>query len=271
MRILHSFALSLVLTLGAATSSPAHEFWIDPLDFQVDLGETIAAQLRVGQNFDGTNLVYHTNNFTRFELVVGDTVTPVTGRLGDRPAMAMPAPAEGLGIVLHETSTQWLTYTDWTKFTDFVAHKGFAGALDRHAERGLPQTGFTELYSRHVKSLVAIGAGAGQDREFGLLTEFVALANPYADDLSAGLPVRLLLRGQPRAQAQVELWQRAPDGAVTVTVLHTDDAGEVTLPVIPGNTYMADAVVLEELGPGAARDAVWISYWAALTFAVPAP
>lgn len=257
------------MALFAGVSSQAHEFWIDPVDFSVDPGETLQAHLRVGQDFEGSSMVYLDRNFVRFQFAQGDSLVPVQGTLGDRPALSMTAPAEGLGIILHETTTNFLTYDDWAKFVSFVEHKGFDGALDRHAERGLPQTGFAELYSRHVKSLIQIGDGAGADREFGLLTEFVALANPYTDDLSGGMPMRLLLRGQPRADAQVELWQRDPEGAVTVTVHRTDAAGEVILPVLPGHTYMADAVVLEELPAGAPRDAVWISFWAALTFATP--
>lgn len=259
------------LALLTAFPSAAHEFWLEPLDFTISPGAQIEANLRVGQDFDGALLSYIPRNFTRFEVAVGGRVLPVEGRMGEKPALQMAAPGDGLAVILYETTDTTLTYDSWDVFARFVTHKDFAGVLERHVARGLPETGFSELYSRHVKSLVAVGDGAGQDREFGLRTEFVALANPYTDDVSGGLPVQLLLEGVPRVDVQVELWERAPDGTVTVAVLRTDSAGQTLLPVTPGHIYMADAVTMLELTPEAPRDPVWMSLWASLTFEVPTP
>ncbi|MEM8731861.1 MAG: DUF4198 domain-containing protein, partial [Pseudomonadota bacterium] len=156
---------------------------------------------------------------------------------------------------------------EWAAFLRFAAHKDFADIEVRHAARGLPKTGFRERYTRHVKALVAVGDGAGSDRLTGLKTEFVALANPYTDDLSGGLPVRLYHDGAPRAAAQVEIFARAPDGEVTVTTTRTDDTGLAMIPVVSGYSYLLDGVVLRETEEG--DDAAWETLWAALTFAVP--
>lgn len=258
-----------VSTLFAATSTPAHEFWIEPQAYHLQTGQELSAHLRVGRNFSGSERVYLPQAFTRFDLAIGDRLVPVPGVLGARPALRMSPPGEGLGIIVHETVPHPVTYTDWNRFTAFVEHKGYADALERHIERGLPQTGFGEVFSRHAKSLVQIGTGTGQDRHLGLLTEFVALANPFDDDLTQGLPVALYLRGTPRAHAQVELWQRDPSGEVSVQRLETDALGQVVLPVLPGHEYMADAVVLEERPPDAQNQAVWASFWASLTFETP--
>ena len=127
--------------------------------------------------------------------------------MGDNPALVMEAGADGLAVVVHETTDSRLTYTDFAVFQRFVAHKDFATALADHAARGLPETGFKETYRRHAKSLIAVGSGAGADRAMGLAIEIVALANPYTDDLTAGLPVLVLLDGAPRGDAQVELFR----------------------------------------------------------------
>lgn len=260
---------AVYLTLFTTIPSAAHEFWIDPQEFSIGVDEPLIADLRVGQNFEGTALSYIERNFSRFDLAIGDQITPIAGRMGDRPAINVTEHPEGLGIVLYETTENFVDYDEWGRFVSFVEHKNFPDTLARHAERGLPQTGFIELYTRHVKSLIAIGNGAGQDREFGLRTEFVALANPYTDDLSAGFPVQLLLDGAPRADVQVELWDRAPDNTVTVTLHRTDATGHTTVPVQSGHVYMVDAVTMLEIGPDASRDAVWLSLWASMTFEVP--
>jgi len=256
--------------LMTAFPSAAHEYWIEPLEFTLSVGDTLEANLRVGQDFDGSNLSYIPRNFTRFELEIGGEAMPVDGRLGSKPALQAEVTAEGLAIAIHETTDSFLTYDEWARFVRFVEHKDFVGVLDRHVERGLPDVGFSETYSRHVKSLVAVGNGEGQDHAFGMRTEFVALANPYTDDVSNGLPVQLLLDGAPRADVQVELWDRAPTGAVSVSVHRTDAAGEVILPVEGGHVYMADAVAMQEVDAEGPRNAVWRSIWASLTFEVPA-
>lgn len=254
----------------AAVPALSHEFWIDAQAYQIAPGAPIVANLRVGEMLEGAAYPYLERNFQRFDMVQGDATVPVTGRAGDNPALNMPAPGNGLAVVVHTTRAYSLTYTDWQKFINFCKHKAFEWALEQHEARGLPREGFKEQYIRHAKSLIAVGDGQGSDRAVGLETEIIALANPYTDDLSNGLPVRVLYKNAPRANAQVELYAQAPDSTVTVTLFTTDDQGEATLTVTPGYRYLADAVVLRAMSPQAPSDPVWESLWASLTFAVPA-
>ncbi|MHC0052119.1 DUF4198 domain-containing protein [Actibacterium sp. D379-3] len=262
--------LSTLATMLFAVSATAHEFWLSPEQYQVAPDQPIRADIRVGQNFAGAAYAYIPDRTARFELVMGDTVMQVPGRMGDRPALAMAAPQSGLAILVHETTDTSLTYTEWDKFASFVAHKAFPGLPAAHMDRHLPQTGFSESYRRYAKALVAVGDGAGQDRNMGLETEIIALANPYTDALAGGLPVRVLYQRAPRVGAQLEVFARAPDGTVTTARLTTDDQGQVTVPVQPGHEYLLDAVVLRDTGnDDPAAGPVWRSLWAALTFAIP--
>ncbi|SIS81903.1 Uncharacterized conserved protein, contains GH25 family domain [Roseivivax lentus] len=268
-RPLRRAALALAAACLAVPAA-SHEFWIDPTVYQVPDGSDLIADIRVGEAFDGAAYSYIPPNFTRFDLVMGDRAIEVPGRAGDRPALQMEAPGAGLAIVVHQTKAYNLVYDSYEKFENFVTHKDAAWALERFAERGLDPENVRESYTRYGKSLIAVGDGAGSDREVGLLTEIVALANPYTDDLSAGLPVRVLYEGTPRADAQVELFARAPDGTVSVSLHKTDEAGVATLPVAPGTEYLADAVVIRELEAEMMSDPTWESLWASLTYLVPA-
>jgi Domain of unknown function (DUF4198) len=256
---------------ASALCAQAHEFWLLPEDYILDPGATMRVGLRNGEKMNGISLPYLPGNVARFDVVAGDSVTPVVSRLGDQPALAGTAPADaGLVVVVHETTDTTLTYDDFGKFQRFVTHKSVPDLVALHAARGLPQTGFGETYRRYAKTLIAVGDGAGSDRALGLRIEIVAMANPYTDDLSTGLPLLVLLDGKPRTAAQLELFARAPDGTVTVSNHTTDAEGVALVPTQPGFTYLADNVDIFALpNDDVAVGPVWHSDWASLTYMVP--
>jgi hypothetical protein len=258
----------LAATCIAAPPVQAHEFWIEAADYTIDPGDPVTATFRNGETFSGSTMSFLGGGSERFDTIYGDIVAPVPARLGDNPALALDAAPEGLLIVVHETADRTLTYDDWSTFEAFVEHKGLAAALEAHRARGLPQTGFRERFRRYAKALIAVGRGAGADRDTGLFTEIVAEANPYTDDLSGGLPVQVLLGGAPKAGAQVEVFEkRGSDVAVSIVI--ADAEGRALIRVRPGFAYLLDSVAIEPLSPLREGDPVWKSHWAALTFAVP--
>lgn len=225
-----------------------------------------------GQEFEGNTLSYFDRSSASYLMVAGDQQTPITPRAGDRPALNVAAPArDALVTVVHETTAQYLTYREWEKFLKFVDHKDFSDAVATHEARGWPKDTFRERYSRHVKTLIAVGDGTGSDQTVGLATEFTALTNPYAPDFDGEMNVLLTYDGAPRADAQIEVFDRAPDASVTITLYRTDDRGIAIIPVTPGHSYLFDAVVLRPAADAleTEKSPLWETFWAALTFAVP--
>ncbi|MCL7409945.1 DUF4198 domain-containing protein [Marivivens donghaensis] len=259
---------SLALLL-LATPALSHELWLEPLAYQVSSQGRIEANIVNGQNFEGPNLVYLPQRFERFEVISLDLETEVAGRAGDRPALAMDAPTDGLQILVYQSTPTLLNYENWEKFARFVEHKDLGIERADHDARGIPDTNFKETYIRFSKSLVGVADAAGTDRRVGLETEVVALMNPYTDDLSNGFAAQLFYHNDVRANEQVEVFDKAPDGTVTIERLRTDDQGIVTLPVTAGHAYMLDAVVIREPSEDDQTEAVYETLWANLTFAVP--
>jgi hypothetical protein len=272
--------LSLAALLASTLPALAHEFWIEPQKYQVNSDETLTAGLRNGQVFKGARLPYFDRRIDRFDIVQGVEVTPYRGRMGDMPALVLDSLRPGLLIALHETTPDLITYKSWEKFAAFAEAQGFDDIQARHQARGLPDANFGEDYTRHAKLLVAVDQGAGDDRAFGLQTEFVALQNPYTltlpeDGSAAEMPVQLLYQGAPRANAQVELFERAPDDSVQRQLLQTNGSGIVQVPVRAKRRYLLNAVVLRPVqaaDSGSAQaeiKAVWETLWASLVFATP--
>ena len=259
-----------IFACAIASTAAAHEFWISPTTYQIASGGTISANIRVGQNFEGSAYSFIPQNFARFEYVSASGSLPVEGRLGDRPAAAIQTQGAGLHVLIHESTDTQLTYTEFATFETFIRHKDELWVLDDHLERGLPSDGFSESFRRFAKSLVSVGNGAGEDARVGLDWELVAMTNPYTDDLSSGFTVQLWKGDAPVADAQIELFEKAPDGTVNISLYKTDPNGVSTFPVTAGHEYLVDSVELVALDPDdPATQPVWHSNWASLTFMTP--
>ncbi|HCP81667.1 MAG TPA: DUF4198 domain-containing protein [Octadecabacter sp.] len=263
--------LAILLTVIAALPAQSHEFWIEPLAYQVDIDGTIKGELTNGQEFEGSQLAFLPQRFSRFSVAAGMRQSNIQNRLGARPALDIAPLAEGLNVISYQSRMSTISYAEWEKFLTFAEHKDFANIEAIHDARGLPRAGFNEGYWRFAKTLVGVGSALGRDFRSGLAIEFVALDNPYTDDLSNGLRVQLYYLDDLRPDAQVELFEKAPDGTVDITLHRTDADGIATLPVKAGHSYLVDAVVLREPNPELIGDTdiQWETLWAALTFGVP--
>ena len=262
--------LAFILALAAAPVA-AHEFWLEPIDYQIAPEGKLEADIVNGQNFTGAKLPYLPQRFVNFVLFAGEDGARVGGRPGDRPALSQAPTGEGLNIAAYQATNATLNYETLEKFESFVNHKDLGDAIAQHRARGLSEENFGEVYSRFSKALFAVGDGAGSDRRVGLETELVALTNPYTDDLSGGMRVQLYYREDARANEQVEVFEKDPAGSVVVTTYRTNDQGIATFPVKSGYRYMVDAVVLRVPSQALQDDTgtVWETLWANLTFAVP--
>jgi hypothetical protein len=275
LRLAGVATLALILVSGKATS---HEFWIAPEMYRWPSGQAVLADLRVGDAFQGAVQSFVPQSFTRFEILTEDGAVEVEGRPGDVPALGGLELPEGLAVIVHETAAGASTWDKWERFAAFADRRGLGDviALDEASAMNRPEV--REEYVRYAKSLVAIGHGAGADRNVGLRTEIVALANPYTDDLAGAMPLQLFLDGAPRRMAQVEVFSRpAGGGPVERTVYETDSNGIVVLPIETGCEYFVSAVALEPVDPAteaketAYLRAEWRTLWASLTFEIPRP
>ncbi|NUH64175.1 DUF4198 domain-containing protein [Sulfitobacter sp. S0837] len=268
-----SFVLLCALPLGPVLG---HEYWLSPLNYQVENGEKIQADFRNGEEFVGSAYSYLPNRVARFEVFVDGVAQPVDARAGDTPALQIDPPAEdALLVAIMEAKPSTVTYKEWEKFLSFAKHKDFPQAESDHIANQWPQDRFKESYTRHVKTLIAVGRGEGHDMPTGMETEFVVQTNPYSADFAGQMEVILLYQDQPRPKAQIEVFDRAPDDTVSISLHRTDAQGQARIPVTPGHEYLFDAVVLRPVkgvGTGPEVDAskpLWETLWAALTFRVP--
>jgi len=263
--------LFITLCLFGLTASDvgAHELWLSPQRFVVDEGAEILADIRIGEKFRGAAREHRAQNIQRLELYTQSGMSTIRGKDGDEPALQITKAPRGLAILVYVTRPEYVTYHDWDQFKAFVEHKNSDWVLARHKFNRWSTWRFSERYTRFAKSFIAVGKGTGRDRAIGLELEIVAEKNPYVDDISGGLPVRVLYQGEPRSDAQVEIFAKNDSDRVTVTTTRTDASGFANIPVKPATEYLLDSVVIREANGEPVNGVRWESLWASLTFRTP--
>ncbi len=260
------FILAAILFANAVS---AHEYWIEPDVYRLESGANIVAEVKVGADFNGDTYAYFPDNFISFDVTDSVETRPIEGRIGDSPAIDIQTTRDGLHVLSQFSSTSKLTWKTYQEFEEFVKLHGMDWVLETHAERGLPDSGFEEAYTRFSKSLVALGNGAGADSYTGMFFELVAGANPYTDDTSNGLPVTVLFEGNPLPDTLIHVFYRAnPDSEVVKSAVLADATGQAVIPDFGDGEYMVNAVYMVVPFPQdvARTGVVWHSLWASLTF-----
>lgn len=253
-----------ILSLGAAGAS-AHEFWLEPATYTPKPGVKVPISIKIGQHFKGDSYPFLHEDFKTFNLIRGRTVEPVKGVDGDDPAVTTAFARPGLHIMVHYSTPETLTFETWDKFDFYLKLEGLNDIAERHRQRGLPETGVIEVYSRCAKLLEGVGDANGEDRFTGMPLELVAEKNPY--QLAAGepLPVRLLRDGRPAPDVQIAAIPKMRPG--DRQIVRTDRDGRAALDLKYSGPWLLNAVMMEE--PKNGEKAHWTSLWASMTFARP--
>lgn len=261
------FAPILVFLLSFSKAGNAHEFWLEPLSFNIKQGDNIQAHIKVGQKLDGDTYGYYPANFERFDLTVSGTTQPLKNRFAQKPAVDQATNSSGLHILTYQSYSSKLRYEKREIFEKFLKEEGIEWVLAEHAKRGLPPLEFTELYKRFAKSLVKVGEGQGQDHLMGLPFEWLVLTNPYTDSDKKLITAQLFFEGEPFPDSVVNVFVKR-DGKVEQIKLSTDKQGKVDVPVVEGGLFLINAVHMIEPTKDVASTskAAWMSLWASTSF-----
>ncbi|MGB0505313.1 MAG: DUF4198 domain-containing protein [Pikeienuella sp.] len=262
--------LAKVFFLICAVPAQAHEFWLEPHDYSVAVGEEISADLKNGENFKGATYSYIPEQFSSFNVHTRKGTAPVPGRRGDYPALTMKATTGGLHVFAFASARNVIVYPNFEKFKKFATGVGLDWVIEQHIEREMPQERVREHYYRYAKALVKVGSGAGNDKFTGMPFELVAEINPYSSAAKKGVRLRLYQDGVPAPNFELQVFNFPPGQSKAVkTILHTDATGRALVPRGDGGEFMVNAVQI--LVPGtedAAGGAQWTSIWATSNYSL---
>lgn len=261
MRALRTTIAVAACTLLAAPVT-AHEFWIEPASFTVQVGEPVAVELRVGDELPGQAVPRDEVRTLRFESVGADgSSVPIRGREGGTPAGLVRFREAGARTIAFE-STHTRIEIDAERFEAYLEDKGLEHVAAERRQRGERARPGRERFARCAKALIAVDSEQGNDRALGMTLELVAETDPYQPAADGSVSLRLLFRGRPLPKVLVKAWHRGPGG--TAISARTDNEGRVSMPLPGPGMWLVSAVHM--LRSDRWPEAEWESYWASLTF-----
>lgn len=239
----------------------AHDFWIEPSTFRPAVGDRVTAALRVGEKLRGDPVPRIPPYIERFILKGSGAETPILGTPGIDPAGNVQIADKGMHWIGYQ-STPSPMVVDAPKFEQYLREEGLERIIEQRARSGQSSAPGRERFSRCAKSLLFTAADDAYSESLGFTLELVPRRNPYAIRAGDDLPLTLLFREKPLANALVVAMSKTdPERAVRA---RTDSHGRVSLPIAHSGFWLVKAVHMEPAPPDAGVD--WESWWASVTF-----
>ncbi len=236
-------ALSFILV---STPALAHDFWIQPLRFQVEPGTALPVTFQVGHG----KFRERWSNNDRITLLGDFFERSRRDRRGDLrssgPAdfVTRFAPA-GLHVLGMQTSYAF-SQLPGVRFNDYAKEEGLALILAARERARTTRKPGRERYSRRAKALIQVGrqSASGQTlatKPIGLKLEIVPDRNPYALDSTRMLPVHVLYNGRRLPNATVKLTNlRSDERPVAIAV--TNRLGQARFRVPASGEWLLNVV-----------------------------
>ncbi|MEO6248154.1 MAG: DUF4198 domain-containing protein [Sphingomicrobium sp.] len=251
--------IALMAATLLATPATAHDFWVQPERYQVAVGQPLSATFQVGH---GQFRQRWGNDISRIPLIVDFSAS---GRVDQRAAVRAGGDEDfvttltGPGIhVIAMQTTSALSNLPALRFNDYAKAEGLAAVIATRNQLGQNSLPGRERYSRRAKALVQVGAqtksnSAFATRPLGMKLEIVPLLNPYILGASRRLPVAVLYKNRPLANATVMLTNLAFDARPLQTVV-TDARGRGTFTVPPVGDWLLNVLWSEPINGDSQAD-----------------
>jgi Domain of unknown function (DUF4198) len=206
----------------------------------------VSVALRVGVKLLGDPVPRVPELIDKFFIRGDGDERPVVGRGGMEPAGLAFVSGPGLHWIGYQSFASPLTL-DAKKFAEYLRDEGLPT---------VPQG--PERFYRCAKALLDTPGDSGKVLEtpLGFTLELIPRKNPYT---TGELPLTLLFRGKPLANAQVVAMNK--DETIKV---RTDARGRATVRLAHPGFWLIKAVHMEPAPKGSGS--MWESWWASMTF-----
>lgn len=202
------------LLLAGTAAVQAHDFWVQPVNYQVTADAALPITLQVGHGPYRQRSPLPMRRITRFEALAPNARSvDLRNRLhpgdpADDGSLQLQQP--GTYVVVLETDNQAQSHLPSIRFNDYLRAEGLTAAIAQRQHAHKMDANGSENYSRHSKALVQFQAPGAESSSLvtqpvGMTLEIVPDVNPYATPRPASLPVHVLFEGKPLTGALIKL------------------------------------------------------------------
>lgn len=257
------FRVGLIFLGLAASTSQAHDFWIEANRYFPEAGADVALTWRVGVGFKGDTLPYITEWIDDFSVVTAAARRPIRSIVGSDPAAKVES--EGAAFLVGYQGERSFVELKPEKFNEYLRDEGMEYILNQREERDEANESAPEYFVRCAKSLVA-GKGRTPRDVYGATLDYelelIPQGDPYALVPGDSLEFVLLFRGEPIEGLLVQAVSRANPESRSAS--RTDSDGRATLFFADPSLFLVKAVhMIPVENDNRAR---WESFWASFTF-----
>lgn len=259
--------LLFTLMTAVSTSAFAHYMFIMPDSFHVAPGEPLVLAIHNSDSFPDSDSAAR---IARIDLHASSSTNGVDLTRVSRRMVGESIPVAS-GHVIATASTETMIYEmDAEEFLKYLQDESLTHVIEAREASGEADKPARERYAKHAKSIVLVG-DADTDDQFGTVVglpiEFVAEASPYLSTVGDDLPVRVLFQGQPAPDLEITASWIGANGVEVKKLGRTDAEGRLSVPLVASGAWRLHTILMEKRDEA---DIDWESYWAILTFAVPA-
>ena len=267
MKFLYIKLIFIIIISSISKISLSHEFWIDPLNYNLKNKDIITAGVFIGDNFEGYQIAFSREYFKNINLFSNNKKVKIQGRLGDFPALNIKKTFKGLNIIQIESEMNYINYKNLSKFEVFSTNKGYNNLVDKHREKNYPEN-FVESYKRYAKSLVSVDNFDGNDVDTNMEFELIFLDNPLKN-LNKSKRILLEYKNKLLANHKVSVMS-FKNGYFKKEYVKTNKEGYFDFIFKNDTKYLIESVVIIE-GSNKKKDnyAKWHSLWTSYTLKTP--
>jgi len=246
-----------VLLTGVVGTRPAgaHDFWVQPGEYQVMPGLATSVTLLVGHGPDRQRSAIAARRITRFEAVGPRGIRmdfhsslQLGGRQDDGTVVFREP---GTYVLVLQTDARAYSLLPAIRFNDYLRVEGLTPALLFRERTHRTGAEGSETYSRQAKTIIQVGdepdPAPAVTQPLGLLLEIVPDVNPYAERCPKRLPVHVLYRGRPLSDALVKLTDLEHD-ATPIEMHLTDEKGRAVFGAREHGAWLLN-VIWTEVAP----------------------
>jgi uncharacterized GH25 family protein len=241
------FCFAALPVMLAAAPAMAHDFWIQPEQFQTQLNAPLSFTFQVGHGASRERWGLPADRILLLRDVSRGGARDIRSNLRSRGSADLLTRFARPGLhVLAMQTTYAFSELPAVRFNDYAKEEGLALVLSTRQRTGRTKSPGRERYSRRAKALIEVGprnaaTHALATRPLNLKLEIVPERSPYLLDKTRSLPIRVMYKGRPLPGATVKLTNLRFDER-PVAVARTDRNGRTSFRIPASGQWLLNTV-----------------------------